>query len=176
VVALGYAAGLLVMIVWGNRRQRQIQIEDGTYVPPALLGGPPHPLSKGTVYGSLGGAITGALAWLILAAVRMHDWGVGLTVALAGALIFFLSSRAWLSRPERRVPVRRWTLAALCAVTLLVINLRWQRWGAGIGVREFGTSLSGSQLAVNVGLVLLYAILGLCLCWNRQTRSGSSVR
>ena len=175
-VALVYAAGLLLLVVWSNRRQRQIQIEDGTYVAPAPPGGPPHPLSKGTVYGSLGGSITGALAWLILAAVRMHDWGVGLLVVLAGALIFFLSSRAWLSRPERRVLVWRWTFAALCAVTLLVINLRWQRWGAGIGVSEFFTSWSGSQLAVNAGLVLVYAILGLCLCSNRKARSGSSVR
>ena len=130
---------------------------------PAPPGGPARSLSKGTVYGSLGGSITGALAWLILAAARMHDWVVGLLVVLAGALIFFLSSRAWLSRPERRVPVWRRTFAALCAVTLLVINLRWQLWSPGIGVREFGTALSGSQLAVNAGLVSGYPSSA-CVC------------
>jgi RNA polymerase sigma factor (sigma-70 family) len=174
-LVLAYAAGLLTMILRSNRRQRQIQIEDGTYVPPGPLEGPPYPLSKGAVYGSLGGSITGALAWLILAAVRTHDWVVGWLVALAGALIFFLSSREWLRRPERRAPVWRLTLAALCVVTLLAINLRWQRWGAGIWAREVGPWPS-SQLGVNIGLILLYVILGLCLCWNWKTRSGSSGR
>jgi hypothetical protein len=175
VLALVYVAGLLVMIVQGNRRQRQIQIEDGTYVLPAPFDGPPRPPSKAAVYGSLGGSITGALAWLILAAVREHDWGVGLLVALAGTLVFFLSSRAWLRRPEWKVPVWRLTLAALCAVTLLAVNLRWQRWDAGIWARKFGPWPS-SQLGVNVGLVLLYASLALCLCWNPKTRSDSSGR
>ena len=174
-LALAYAAGLVVMIVRGNRRQRQIQIEDGTYLQSAPFDGPPHPPSKAAVYLSLGGSITGALAWLILAAVREHDWGVGLLVALAGALVFFLSSRAWLRRPERRGPVLRLTLAALCAVTLLAMNLRWQQWGAGIWAREFGPGPS-SQLGANIGLILLYAILGLCLCWNRKLRSGAGAR
>ena len=167
-LALVYVAGLLTMILRGNQRQRQIQIEDGTYVPPASLEGSLHPPSKGAVYGSLGGSITGALAWLILAAVRAHDCGVGMLVALAGTLIFFVSSRAWLGHPERKVPVWRLTLAALCAVTLLAVNLRWKRWCAGIWAREFGP-WPCSQLGVNVGLVLLYAILGLWLSWSRKT-------
>ena len=80
-----------------------------------------------------------------------------------------VSSRAWLVHPERKVPVWRWTLAALCAVTLLAVNLRWQRWAASIWARDFGP-LCSSQLGVNVGLVLLYAILGFCLSWNWKTR------
>jgi len=138
-------------------------------VPPGSLEGLLQPPSKGAVYGSLGGSITVALAWLILAALRAHDWGVSLLVALAGALVFFVSSRAWLVHPERKVPVWRWTLAALCAVTLLAVNLRWQRWAASIWARDFGP-LCSSQLGVNVGLVLLYAILGFCLSWNWKTR------
>ena len=66
-------------------------------------------------------------------------------------------------------------MAALCGVTLLAVNLRWQRWDASIGAREFGPGPS-SQLGVNVGLVLLYASIALFLCWNRKTRSGSSGR
>ena len=42
------------MIAHGNRRQRQIQIEDGTYVPVPRIEGALLPPSKGTVYGSLG--------------------------------------------------------------------------------------------------------------------------
>ena len=168
-LVLVYAAGLLTMILRSNRRQRQIQIEDGTCVPPASLEGPLSPPSNGAVYGSLGGSIMGALAWLILAAVRAHDCGVGMVVALAGVLIFFVSSRAWLGHPEWKVAVWRWTLAALCAVTLLAVNLRWPQWDASIWAGDFGP-LSRSQPGVNVALVLLYAILGLCLCRNRKTR------
>jgi hypothetical protein len=60
-------------------------------------------------------------------------------------------------------------LAALCAMKLLAVNLRWQRWVASIWARDFGP-LCSSQIGVNVGLVLLYAILGFCLSWNRKTR------
>ena len=104
-----------------------------------------------------------------MAAVQAHDWGAGLLVAVAGVLIFFVSSRAWLGHPERKGPVGRFTLAPLCAVTLLVVNLRWQRWGAGSWARDFGP-LSSSRLGANIGLVFLYAILGFCLCWNRKPR------
>ena len=61
-VAGAYTTLLVVFIVRTNRRQRQIQIEDGTYVDPRAL--PPPDLAespKGAIYGSLAGAIFGPL-------------------------------------------------------------------------------------------------------------------
>jgi len=175
-LVLVYVAALWRLTVWSNRRQRQVQVEDGTCVPSGRMESGSHGSaltpSKRSIYGSLGGAIIGALAWLICAAIHEQDWLVAALVALTGAVIFRVSSRAWLSRPMCRQGILLRTLMTLCVVTLLVLNASWGRW-PGIGGANPGRE-NGMIIGMNVGLLLLYAVLGLFLHRKGRAHSAAS--
>ena len=76
-VSVAYVVGLLVLVVRTNRRQRQIQIEDGTYVEPSAM----HPVSpdgkasKAAVYGSLAGGIFGSVTASVYHSCALRDDG-----------------------------------------------------------------------------------------------------
>ncbi len=60
-------------MLWCKRREKQIQIEDGTYVKPEWR---TLKMTKGQIYGAFGGSISGSLVWLFRITVAADDWGI----------------------------------------------------------------------------------------------------
>jgi RNA polymerase sigma factor (sigma-70 family) len=128
---LVYCTGLVAMILKVNRRQRQIRIEDGT---DDLLGGlsgsskdVARPL-KAQVYGSVGGSTIGALAWMVIQALRLQQWFTAAAIVVFGLVVFIVSSRTWLRHPEKQRRVMLWTIAVLGVFTLLICGLNGREW------------------------------------------------
>lgn len=128
-IIFSYVIGLTSMIAWVNRRQIRIQKEEGTYIEPrAVIGNQPGELTRGGVYGSFGGGIAGASAWLYVLAFRVGDWtGLALTAAFTG-LAFWLSVRTCLKKPDRYFAVLMTTFGSIAAFTLVLLNWRWHLW------------------------------------------------
>ena len=126
---LGYGVILVVLIVWANRRQQQIQVEDGTFAEASALRAlAMRPPGRAAISGSLGGSIFGGTTWLVVVAICAGDWlGSGIVALLAVATFF---------REHKRMPAPAatyWSIAAIvCAGiglgTLALINLRWSVW------------------------------------------------
>ena len=136
----GLYAGLLTQfIVRINRRQRQIQVEEGTFVdpraiPPADLAG----MSRGAIYGSIAGGIFGSLCWMPIMAMVVGDYALGLAVIISMA-----------------------ETAAVMAVTFGVVNWRWEAWMVAYRRTRVYEPMSDLPLwAMNVLLVALFLHFG----------------
>jgi RNA polymerase sigma factor (sigma-70 family) len=118
--------------IWMTRRQRRIQMEDGTFEEAAALRfGKVDPTRKGfgaIVYGGLAAMIFGPGGLLIMVAGASGDrWAFGLLSVLAIAA-WLACAGAIMRRPERikRVFVAVWWGLAL--LTLATFNLRFHVW------------------------------------------------
>jgi RNA polymerase sigma factor (sigma-70 family) len=166
---LFYCAVLLRLVLWTNRRQREIQIEDGTYVDPSA-----HPElvnrapSRKAIYASLGGGIIGATAWLVIAAIRAGDWGGAGSVAAGAFAIFMVSTSMCVRRPQQYWSVATLVVAALGVATLVLVNLRWSAWFAN------DPELRGLPASVANGFVaLLYLVLVVMFIARQRRRTRS---
>lgn len=160
-LVLLYCGGLIALILWCNRRQRQIQMEEGTHIPSAPVaeeaGESQRRAPKGAVYGSLGGTIFGAMFWLALLAYLAKDWGGAAAVLAVSVGMFWWSARACLRGARRYFRV----LTAVCAVlggfTLALVNLRWKTWRQAAGAWPEG--VDGPLWMINLFVVLIYGVL-----------------
>jgi RNA polymerase sigma factor (sigma-70 family) len=116
---------LMPAILWANRRQRQIQKEQGTYVVPQYQS---VKMSKANIYGAFGGSIFGGICWVIPISIITKDWLTAVVVlAIAGA-IFIISAKKALRNREKYWRILIWDIIVLCALNLAVVNLRWNQW------------------------------------------------
>ena len=101
-VAGAYTVLLVVFILRSNRRQRQIQIEDGTYVDPRIL---PRAdladLAPRAIYSSLAGGVFGPLCWIPIMSFIARDYLVALVTIAFGLVVYALSVRAARSAPRQ---------------------------------------------------------------------------
>jgi len=167
--SLSYAAALFWLILWGNRRQRRIQIEEGTYIEPSTGGAWSSSLpNRAGIYGGLGGSIIGGVAWMVASAIRVQDWlGAGVVVVAATG-VFIAGIRVCQQRPERYFSVLAWVCVALGALTLTLINLRWSTWfGDDPEFRHF------SAVGASVLFAVLYGILTAVFYSRRKAVAGS---
>ncbi len=146
---------LIPSLVWGNARQRQIQIEEGTYVEAEFR---PMKLTKGNIYGAFCGSIFGSLCWLIVIAYITKDWLTALSVLILAVVLFFFSTTKCL-----REPVKYWRIViidmmSIALLTLMVVNLRWERW-----MEFYRWSPSGFDIPLWVMNLLLLAIFAILL-------------
>jgi len=116
---------LVPAIIWGNRQQRQIQIEDGTYVTPEYQ---PVKMSRANIYGSFGGSILGALCWIFALSVITRDSLVASAVLLFAVGLFIPSAKKCLRSPNKYWQIAIADMMCIAAFTLLILNLRWERW------------------------------------------------
>lgn len=127
-----YAIGLVVLIQWSNHRQRQIQIEDGTYVDPSEIRKKflkqPFKMSKAALYGSLGGSIFGSVAWIFPLSYLAKDWIVALVVIFVAITIFVISTKACARAPRSYYRNVTGALVGAGVLNLVVVNLRWNSW------------------------------------------------
>ena len=120
-----FFALLVPSIIWVNRRQQQIQKENGTHVRPE---GHPVKMSKASIYGAFGGSILGAVCWVISMSIVTRDWLVAVVGLSIASLIFVVSTKKCLRDEKRYWQIAIWDVIVLCALHFLVVNLRWNRW------------------------------------------------
>jgi hypothetical protein len=124
---VAYAAGLVVMILRSNRRQRQIRVEDGTWVAPALVS---PSASTGSAWSGLGGATLGAIAWLLPLAFIAGEPLWALAIAAVAFTACAVAARAVARRPPEFFRIEIRLLAVLAVLNFTVVNLRWPDWMA----------------------------------------------
>lgn len=157
---------LLPSIIWGNARQRQIQIQEGTYVEPESQ---PIKLTKANVYGTFGGSIFGSVCWIFVMAAITKDWLIALSVLIFAVVLFAASTKKCLRWPGKYWRVVLTNMAAIALLTFAVVNLRWERWMEFYLEDSpfFDIPLWGMNLIV---LGVFTSLLGLVLLKAREER------
>ncbi|MCX5635392.1 MAG: sigma-70 family RNA polymerase sigma factor [Planctomycetota bacterium] len=127
-ILLIYVLFLLPLIpftIWANRREKQIQIEDGTYIEPQYR---MLRMTSREIYAAFAGAVFGSLLWLYRVAVEAQDWIVLCVTIAAGFLIFSLAVKVTLRAKEHGFKIAIGTFIAVGLLQLAIVNLRWDRW------------------------------------------------
>jgi hypothetical protein len=168
-----YTVGLVLMIVRGNRRQRQIQIEDGTYVDPSTLPRPdPSRLSPSAFYGAFAGSLFGGTLWMIPMSLIAGEPWVAASVFATTLALFLLFSRAAIRQPTRYRRLSALSLVALALLNFAAVNLRWETWMAIYRRHWTYEPLADLPVwAMNVGLAVLFGWLFLGL--RREEGAGA---
>jgi RNA polymerase sigma factor (sigma-70 family) len=170
--------GLLVpVVIWGNRRQRAIRLEQGS----------PHWSTKAMrpwstpvgVYGGLGGAVLGSMAWMVLLAVQVGDWFSAGWVAAAAIAIFGLASRAMKQLgPGSAGPILYGVAVAISVVTTVIMNTRLHAWIAHLNGRTIAQVRADLPLwTVNLLMATAFIVIVVTIRLGQPSgRRGSSTR
>ena len=152
------------LIIWGNRRQRKIQKEDGTYVKPEYR---KMKLTKANVYGAFGGSIFGSVCWIFVISFITKDWLIALAVLIFGVLLFIISTKVCLRTPDKYWRIIITDMMSIALLTLVVVNLRWEKWmefyrHSSSDSRFVDMPLWGMNLAIVAifsGLLLMFVVI-----------------
>ena len=148
--------------VWVARRQRQIQIEDGTTsgIPAGGFwgGDPARKGFKATVYGSLAALILGASCWLALVGQRTGDRILTAVVPMLAIAAWLVSARAVARQPEKARAVYLSVWWGLTLFILAVVNLRWNFWHRNAPLDQ--TRNVQALLGANFLLLVFYGSMG----------------
>jgi RNA polymerase sigma factor (sigma-70 family) len=155
---------LVPTVIWVNRRQRQIQKEDGTYIKPEYQ---PRNMSKANVYGAFGGSIFGPVCWIFVVAAITKDWLIALSVLIFVVILFVVSTKICLREPGKFWRIVITDMMAIALLALVVVNLRWEKWMAyfressGHNLRYARISLWLVNVAIGavlLGLMLIFLV------------------
>jgi len=149
-----FFTGVLFLAHITERKRKAIQIEDGTYVKPSR-----RTKTNGQIYGSFAGAIFGSLFWIHGMSVNAKDWLAVWLVLLAGVLIFLVATRMCLRNRQHYDRIAAGTFAVIGLVTLLVVNLRWDKWMSVLGEKPKYRNLSLWDMNLIIGAVVTVLIL-----------------
>ncbi|MGO9200708.1 MAG: RNA polymerase sigma factor, partial [Limisphaerales bacterium] len=161
VLLLGYVLGLCAWVQKSNRRQRQIQIEDGTAAPMPMA--QPRLVSRKqqlwNVYGSLGGSSAGALAWIVIATLRSSEWITASLTVLFGLGVVLWGGRALMRRPGGglRVMVQIVVLLGLFTLVVCLLHRRAPSWAEAAGGLQ---ATCGLVVVLGCGLAALLVLVG----------------
>ncbi|MGE5611119.1 MAG: RNA polymerase sigma factor, partial [Bacillota bacterium] len=166
-----YCIGICILVLRWNRRIKQIQQEDGTYVQPHYLDGS---MTPGNVLGSLGGGAIGAIAWLVALGGMSRDW-LTVGVAIVGtATIWAVSVMIAMRRPRAYFRVAAAMTVLLGMLSLLLLNLRWPALKAAAESEAFLGEPRGTPLwvrSVIIGVVFAAVAGGMIVVdWRRKRR------
>ncbi len=152
--------------IWSNARQRQIQIEEGTYVKAEFR---PMKLTKGNVYGAFGGSIFGSVCWIFVIASITKDWLTALSILIFAAILFIISTKKCLQTPDKYWRIVITDMMSIALLTFLVVNLRWERWMEFYPDRSSGFDIP--LWFINLILLAVFGILtGLLIFRARAER------
>jgi RNA polymerase sigma factor (sigma-70 family) len=164
-----FFTGVLFLGYITERKRKAIQIEDGTYIKPSR-----RTRTNGQIYGSFAGAIFGSLLWVHLLSVNAKDWLAVWLVLLAGVLIFVVATRMCLRNRQHYDRIAAGTFAVIGLVTLLVVNLRWDKWMSVLGDKPKYRNLSLWHMNSIIGAVIAVLILMFLLFDLRQRKKMQS--
>ncbi len=114
----------------------------------------------GGIIGGFGGGIFGSSAWLIQNSAATKDWIVMTTVIIFAIILFIVCIKICIAKPTRQWVVTQWAVAALGVLSLVVVNLRWEKWTASPLSEKL---LSPSDTLMKANLILIAAFAGLIL-------------
>jgi RNA polymerase sigma factor (sigma-70 family) len=152
--SLLFFALLVPSIIWSNARQRQIQIEEGTYVRQIHR---PMKLTKANVYGAFGGSIFGSIAWIFPMSYIAKDWLVAPAVLIFAVILFIISTKICLRAQGKYWRIVIIDMMFIALLTFVVVNLRWGRW-----MEFYRESSSGFDMplwAMNLILLAVFSVL-----------------
>jgi len=152
--------------VWSTRKEKQIQIEEGTYLKPELQ---ILKLTDGQIYGAFGGAIVGSLLWLIRVSSATKDWTVLWLVLAGGILIFSVATKLCLKARQQGFRIAIGVFIAIGLLHLLTVNLRWDRWMAVLKYRHISLGWMNLIIGAVVTVLVLVALVH-DLWWHRKMR------
>jgi uncharacterized membrane protein YidH (DUF202 family) len=118
----------------------------------------------------MGGSVLGSALWLFILACIAKDWPVAAAVAAVAAGIFVVSATVCLRVPDHYYRVAMGACSAVGVLTLVVVNLRWNRWT--VLYRQGVDNHRWSQLPLCAMNVLIVGIIsGLLLLFFLKDRS-----
>lgn len=148
--------------IWCKRRQKQIQIEDGTYVKPEWR---TLEMTKGQIYGAFGGSIFGSLVWLFRITVATDDWVTFWMVLGVGTLIFLIATNLCLRVPQYGFKIASGVFICVGILNLLVVNLRWDKWE--VALKDHRITLAQINWSI-IGVVAVLILVALVADWRHQ--------
>jgi len=126
-----YLVGLLILIVYTNRKLRLIQQQDGTWqesepVPAAfsMIGSD----FKKMVYGSVGGSVIGAVSWMFVIMLIARDYFLSMLFLALSLAVLFTTTGYVIRKPEKYYGTLAAAMALLGLLELIIVNLRWDYW------------------------------------------------
>jgi hypothetical protein len=178
--SLVYIIALMLLIIWINRRQRRIQIEDGTYIDPwkqgtSMQGWKAPPV---TIISSYTVSIFGGMIWLLVFSLLSTDWlTFCITFVFTVGLCVQATIRA-IRAPQRYFPIIIQSIVIMAIFTLIVFNLRWEYWVYEIQSRLNERPLIGfgkypGQWGFNAIIIAIYLFIWQRLAWvHRKTHKA----
>lgn len=170
---LSYGGLLITLIFWGNRKQRIIRHHQGS---PELGSGLPRKWSTTAgVCGGLGGAVFGAMAWMISLAALVGDWLIAGLITTSGLAIFVIGARAIIRcGPKSPARVIYGIIAAIAAVTAIIVNTRMHIWLAELSDTQIERVIEVVPMwAMNVLLAVIFTVIAVVI---RISLSGARRR
>jgi RNA polymerase sigma factor (sigma-70 family) len=162
-----FFALLCPFIIWSNARQRQIQIEEGTYVRQVHR---PRKLTKANVYAAFGGGIFGSIAWIFPMSYTAKDWLVPPAVLIFAILLFIISTKICLRAQGKYQRIIIIDMMSIALLTLAVVNLRWERW-----MEFYRDSSSPYNMPLwSINSIILIVFSGLLVLLTLSSRKKSS--
>ena len=155
---------LVASLVWGNARQRQIQIEEGTYVKAEFR---PMKLTKPNVYGAFGGSIFGSLCWLFVLAFLTKDWLIAFSVLIFAVILFAVSTKMCLRASDKYWRIVIIDMMSIALLTFVVVNLRWGVWKEFY--RESPSGFDMPLWCMNLILLAVFVILLVLFIFRART-------
>ncbi|MCX7046102.1 MAG: sigma-70 family RNA polymerase sigma factor [Candidatus Sumerlaeota bacterium] len=176
--SLVFLVVLTVMIIYAERRQRRIRIEDGASVDscrqaPAAAVGRRLGISARMSYG---GITIGGMAWLLAVTWFLKDWlTFGLTFAVTAGLCIQAIARA-ARAPQRYYSIMTQTIFIMMLYALIIFNLRWNLWLEAIQHRGFDLNMiaireNPGRWGFNAIIIALYIFI-----WQRWVWTSRRVR
>lgn len=163
-----FFALLWPFIIWSNARQRQIQVEEGTHVKAEFQ---PMKLTKGNVYGALGGSIFGSLCWIFALAFLTKDWFVAFSILIFAIILFAVSTKMCLRASDKYWRIVITDMIFIALITFVVVNLRWERWKEFYPDSSFGFDYP--LWVINLILLAVFGILTGLLIFRARTERRS---
>ncbi|MBN1360227.1 MAG: sigma-70 family RNA polymerase sigma factor [Sedimentisphaerales bacterium] len=163
-----FSVVLFPLILWGNARQRQIQIADGTYWPCKYT---PRRITRSGVYGSFAGSTFGPSAWLLVLTWLARDWTSFAVIISCDIIIFWAATTICLRRPDRFWSAAFLAFSGLGLMTLAAVNLRWNAWMLAYRQMSSYDPINDVSLGtINLIIVGAYLALGMPLAWQHLRR------
>ncbi len=157
-----HLTGFTVLIIWMNRRIKQIQVEEGTYIAPSTWEKQAYQnfgkLSKGQIYGGYAGSIFGSICWMLVVSIMANDWFTAIIIILASCLVYLVSTYNCIRNPIRYYKIAIWICFYVYLLTVGAILFRWETWRDFLYIDTYFKHYHPNRIEIILGLLVLYIL------------------